>query len=277
MAGLGAGSVLFLPSCEALKSLATAAPDEGVGFQFVGLVKVLTKYQSSPRQRTIAEEKSRRAFVDRGMRPAFADAKKKAQQRHRKQEAVARRQNAGDPAKQQQAVARVQVEGSRELATIEDSYHKGALHITDKNTRVNSPQRSRVRCSPTCRPGRPILTASAAYVAPYVAVSVPAERAVAGAAASVMFWDNRTHELAKNEVYVINREPALGTAGAIRRHPCRIRRTLTGLSDASTSGRVPVRPLSRPRVSSGPRAGRGAPSRGPARVEFLRGRSSSRP
>ena len=167
LAGMGAGSVLVLPGCEALQE-ASAPGREGTGIQGSLFVKVLLKYPASPRQQAVARDTARRAFVDRGMRPAFADAKKKAQQRHRKQEAVARRQNAGDPAKQQQAVAQVQEEGSRQLAAIEDSYRKVALQITDnKYSGEFAPARSsRTVAQVETRPQ--ILTASAAYVAPDV-------------------------------------------------------------------------------------------------------------
>jgi hypothetical protein len=210
MAGLGAGSVLALPGCGALQQLDTSAAAEGTGIQFTGLIKVLATYRASPRQQAVAQSKARRAFVDRGMRPAHAERKKKAQQKHRKQEAVVRRQTA-DPVKREQALAQLQQESTRELAAIDASWFQAASKLTDGayTADFQMPTSSgRVALAPI--PQSEIQIASASFVSPRMAVGVPAERAIAGAAASVMFYDTRSHQLAKNDVYVIDRTPDLG-------------------------------------------------------------------
>ena len=53
-----------------------------------------------------------------------------------------------------------------------------------------------------------VLAASAAYVPRYLAVSVPPEQQIAGAKSSVMLWDTRTHALASDTVYALDRTPS---------------------------------------------------------------------
>jgi hypothetical protein len=216
LAGLGAGSVLVLPACEALQRLDTSAAAEGTGVQFTGLIKVLATYRASPRQQVVAQETARKAFVDRGMRPALAEAKKKARVRHQKQEAVARRETAGDPVKQQQAVAQVQQTAANELAAIDSSWQDAASRYTGGKYTADfaATKPTAVVAFAPIRESE-ILTASAQYVPRHFAVSVPAERAVAGAAAHVMFHDTRANQLAKNDVYAVDREPPSGKIAQI--------------------------------------------------------------
>jgi hypothetical protein len=211
LAGLGAGSVLVLPGCESLQALDTSARGEGTGIQIVGAIIVLAKYRASQRQRSIAEQKSRRAFVDRAMRPALAAEKKKVQTRRQSQIAEVKRKLSADPARQKQEVATREREMARELASLDTSWRETAARYTGgAYTADFVVHKASGPVAVASVRDSEVLTASAAYVPRYLAVSVPAEKAVARAAASVMFWDAQSHRLASDDVYAVSREPKIG-------------------------------------------------------------------
>jgi hypothetical protein len=209
--GLGAGSVLALPGCDTVQGLDTSARAEGTGIQIVGAIIVLAKYRASQRQKTIAEQKSRRAFVDRAMRPALAAAKKKVQTRRQTQVAEVQQKLSADPARREQALADLQRTAERELASLETSWRETAARYTGGTYTADfAVQKTGGTVAFASVKDSEVLTASAAYVPRYLAVAVPGERAVARAAASVMFWDAQSHRLASEDVYAVDREPNVG-------------------------------------------------------------------
>ncbi|MGI8604508.1 MAG: hypothetical protein ACR2OZ_16170 [Verrucomicrobiales bacterium] len=214
LAGFGslAGvSALTLTGCEALQQLDTSARGEGTGLQIIGALVVLAKYQASNRQKTVAEQKSRRAFVDRAMKPALAAEKKKVRVRHERKLDTAKKEFARDATKREQSVVQLQREAESELASIETKWHAAAAHYTSgRYTADFAASRHEGTVAFTSVKDSDVLTASAAYVPRYLAVSVPPEKLVAGSTTSVMFWDAQSHRLAKDEVYALDREPKLG-------------------------------------------------------------------
>lgn len=206
LATVGAGAAGILPACQALDRLDTSAAAEGTGIQIIGAIQVLAKYRATPRQATLAEQKARRAFVDRGMRPALAAEKKKVAARRQKRVAQARRSRpaAGSP----DPVAEIEKESASELAALDSAWREAATRYTrgEYSGGFKAGSSPTAVALATLRPAD-VLTASASYLPRNLAVPVPPAREIAGAAASVMFYDTRQHTLARQEVYALNREP----------------------------------------------------------------------
>jgi hypothetical protein len=193
---------LGLTGCEGLDYSARA---EGTGIQVIGAVVVVAKYRASQRQKAIAEEQARRAFVELALEPAYEARAKKL--KRQVASSRPRPRTAGTSAPDPQADARA------ELAALMASWKQTATSYTHgryagdfavpgadgtAQAEVSFPRLSESQ----------VLAASAAYVPRYLAVSVPAERTVAGARASVMLWDTQAHRLASDTVYALDRTPS---------------------------------------------------------------------
>jgi hypothetical protein len=192
--------------CEGLD---LSAKGEGTGIQVIGAVVVVAKYRASQRQKAIAEEQARRAFVDLALEPAYeARAKKlKRQVGSGRAPAGPSAGTTGTTAPDPQAAARA------ELAALMASWKETASNYTHGRYAgdfaapgADAPDQAAVTF-PRLSESQ-VLAASASYVPRYLAVSVPAEQAVAGARASVMLWDTRMHRLASDTVYALDRTPS---------------------------------------------------------------------
>lgn len=189
-------------------SLQTSASQEGTGIQIVGAIVVLAKYQASQRQKEAAEARARQAFVERALRPAYAAKTKKlkaiANSSPRRPPAPAG-SNPAPPDRAAQARA--------ELAALSAAWQKTAASYSGSGSYAADFSLPRLEEDSTAAVSFPklsesdVLVASAAFVPRYLAVSVPSDRPVPGARETVMLWDTRTHQLASDTVYALDRTP----------------------------------------------------------------------
>ncbi len=222
-------SLLLIPALltGGCAGLDTSARSEGTGIQIIGAVVVLAKYRASERQKAIAEEKARRAFVDLGLKPAYEARAKKLKR------TVAQRSSRGSGSKPPargsgsggsgRATAHQQepdpaAEARAELASLSASWKSTASSLTNGRyagdfaagggesvAAVDFPRVSESQ----------VLAAAASYAPRYIAVSVPSDRPVAGAKDQLMIWDTRTQQLASDTVYAVDRTPPAGQPSRI--------------------------------------------------------------
>jgi hypothetical protein len=192
---------IFCAGCEALD---TSARGEGTGIQIIGAVVVLAKYRASQRQKAVAENEARRAFVKLALEPAYEARAKKL----RREVASSRKPPAprtGKPAEPDPSA-----KARAELASLTASWRETAASYTQGKyagdfSAPGAESRSQTAVAFPRLSESQVLAASAAYVPRYLAVSVPPEQQVAGARSSVMLWDTRTHALASDTVYALDR------------------------------------------------------------------------
>jgi hypothetical protein len=203
-----ATAVVLVPAifCAGCEGLDTSARAEGTGIQIIGAVIVLAKYRASQRQKAVAENEARRAFVKLALEPAYEARAKKLKREVASARKPPRPRPAGAPEPDPSTNARA------ELAALTASWRETAKSYTQGGyagdfsapelgstspTAVNFPRLSESQ----------VLAASAAYIPRYLAVSVPPEQSIAGAKDAVMLWDTRTHALASDTVYALDRTP----------------------------------------------------------------------
>ncbi len=229
VAGFGGASCLGFSGCE---SLDTSAAAEGTGIQFVGLVRVLAKYEANPRQRQVAETRASTAYVKQALQPAYEKRKatletthqakvRQVQRTQARQISQAKRVSETEVAKveteQEQLLEELEEDARERLLALNASWHQQAAEITDGrfSTNVELPTRGEVAQSSVREEARALLADASSFVPQYLAVSVPqaGNPAEAKAADSVMFWDTQQRDLAKDEVYVMARTPGNGQNG----------------------------------------------------------------
>ena len=195
---------LFSAGCS---SIDTSAQAEGTGIQIVGAIIVLAKYQASQNQIVVAEARARQAFVQLAMKPAYEARAKKL-----------RKIMASGPAKPQRPASGSSVppdpaETARaELAALTNSWKETASSITNGKYAgdFSSPAPTSTEPSAVAFPrmsGSEVLAASNSYTPRFLAVPVPAEKAVTGSKATVMLWDTKNARIASDTVYALDRTP----------------------------------------------------------------------
>lgn len=212
---------IFTSGCS---SLDTSARAEGTGIQIIGAIIVLAKYKASQNQIAIAETKAREAFVELAMKPAYEARTKKLKKVIASSPARPRRpapttagptrrpvaEDAPDPAAKARA----------ELAALSNSWREAASQVTNGRYAADfaEPAASTSNTAAASFPKMSesqVLAASVAYVPRYLAVSVPAEKAVAGSKAAVMLWDTKAEKIASDTVYALDRTPPTGKPSEI--------------------------------------------------------------
>lgn len=208
-------SAVILPSlfCSGCGGLDLSARGEGTGIQIVGAIVVLAKYKASGRQKAIAEEKARRAYVDLAMKPAY-EAKAKKLRRVAGKPTV--RPSSGASSTASQTAKNLKSARARgELAALAGSWRKTAASITNgkyagdfatDGGSSSMPSESALAAFTPMSESQ-VMADSAAYLPKYLAVPVPADQSVAGSKSSVMLWDPRANRLASDTVYVLDRVP----------------------------------------------------------------------
>lgn len=199
--------------CAGCAGLDVSARGEGTGIQVIGAIVVVAKYQASGRQKAVAEEKARRAYVDLAMKPAYEAKAKKL----RKTAGKPPSHPPGSTASTDSQTAKDQesARAREELAALAGSWRKTAASITngkyagDFATGSSMPSESGLTAFTPMSESQ-VMADSAAYLPKYLAVSVPADQSVAGSKASVMLWDTRSNRLASDTVYALDRVPTAG-------------------------------------------------------------------
>ena len=225
---------IFVSGCSSLEQAGQmAASKEGTGIQIFGAIVVLSKYQASQNQIAIAETKARRAFVDLALKPAYEARAKKLRKvaasspaRSSSKPAVTRKPE-GRSSNQVRRSSDVEsrqpeasVQARAELAAISTSWREVANQITngkyapDFDAGVSSNSETAALDFPKVSESQ-VLASSAAYIPRYIAVSVPAEKAVPGSRAAVMLWDTQSSQLASDTVYALDRTPPSGKSSEI--------------------------------------------------------------
>ena len=230
---------IFVAGCSSLEQAGQmAASKEGTGVQIFGAIVVLSKYKASQNQIAIAETRARRAFVDLALKPAY----EARTQNLRKIAASSPPGGSRKPTVTRKAVTRkvvdrplghanrAQAEESSqpdaadqaraELASISASWREAADQVTngkyapDFDAGVSGGAETAALDFPKVSESQ-VLASSAAYVPRYIAVSVPAEKAVPGSRAAVMLWDTQSSQLASDTVYALDRTPPSGKSSEI--------------------------------------------------------------
>jgi len=191
--------------------LDTSARAEGSGIQVIGAIVVLAKYQASQKQKTAAETHARQAFVERALQPAYQARAKKLRSLAAASPRPKRARSGTTPATP--SAPDPSAQATAELAALSASWKETAARFTgggDYATDFAVPglgQQTTTAVSFPKLSESEVLAASAAYVPRYLAVAVPAEQAVPGSKEAVMLWDTRTHRLASDTVYALDRTP----------------------------------------------------------------------
>lgn len=199
---------LFATGCA---SLDTSARAEGTGIQVIGAIVVLAKYQASEKQKAAAESRARQAFVEHALQPAYQARAKKLKSLAASSPSRPRAHSGTAPATPSPPDPAAQA--TAELAALSASWKDAAARFTGGGDYADDfavPGLSQQTTAAVSFPklsDSDVLAASAAYVPRYLAVSVPAEQAVPGSKATVMLWDTRSHRLASDTVYALDRTP----------------------------------------------------------------------
>ncbi len=229
MSVAGEGTLLFLTGCEGLDYSARA---EGTGVQIIGAVIVLARYHASAKQRAVAEQRARAAFVQ-AAKPAYE--KRRASLQATSKTRIAAIQRAYDkrisgvskappasPAahvsdevrrlqqEKEVALAKLQADAARELESVDIAWR--TIGAADHSMKINAPADTVPTAS--TRDEDALLASASTLLPRYLAVPVPPQGIAAeqGARATVMLWDTRRQRLASEDVLVLDREVSPGAA-----------------------------------------------------------------
>ncbi|MFT5470988.1 MAG: hypothetical protein ACI8UO_006121 [Verrucomicrobiales bacterium] len=228
----GIGGFAAISGCETLDQLDTSAAAEGTGVQFSGLIKVLVKYEASPRQRQTAQVKGGKAYVKLALEPAYqkrqqtlkVEQQKEIKQTAKSQSAELAQVKKKSPseaaqlkAKQAASLAAMQEDARQQLLASNASFREQAAKITQGSysPNVQLPKQGEVAQINIRREVSALMADAARRGPQMLAVSVPAagKPEEARAADSVMFYDAKRLTLASNQVSVVDRTPKTGSNG----------------------------------------------------------------
>lgn len=192
--------------CAGCAAIDVSARGEGTGIQIIGAIVVLAKYQASARQKTVADGKARRAFVDLAMKPAYEARTKKLRQLAKSAPAARRKPTGGSKPDVKTAAAE---KARDEIQAVTVAWREAAASLTlgqyagDFAVEFEAESGEIAQFESISK--SQVIAASAGYVPQYLAVSVPAERGIPGSKSSVMLWDTKENRLSSDTVYALDR------------------------------------------------------------------------
>lgn len=219
---LPATVALLIPAlfCTGCGAIDVSAKTEGTGIQIIGAIRVLMQYKASQNQVVIAEARARRAYVEVAMKPAFEERAKKLRKTAASRPMSPRKPSGGVAADRTPEPPDPSAQARAELAALAASFRSAATSVT-QGRYAGDFSVPGVDAADTAAVGftklseSQVMAASASYVPPLIAVSVPAEQSVPGSKAAVMLWDTRADRLASDTVYALDRTPTAGKPAEI--------------------------------------------------------------